>query len=168
MEGLFFGHNDKAYTCDENGQLYHLNIQTGALRLLSNRRIDNLGDIAPVIARSELAYAKVSLQVLPNSIDQDKDIEIAFETTELTGGVAVVFQPHGTIFAPEAILNIEAHGVDLSNVDIDRINIYYDNQETGVWEPMERDQIIIDVENGTVKVVNAKLPHFSRYGIAAD
>jgi len=48
------------------------------------------------------------------------------------------------------------------------VDIFYDNQENGQWEPMQRDDVLIDVDAGSVKVVNARLPHFSRYAIGAE
>jgi len=72
------------------------------------------------------------------------------------------------IFANPAILNVEARGVDLNGADSNAIHIYYDNQNTGQWEQMVCDDIIVDVNAGTIQVINAQLLHFSRYALAAD
>ena len=168
VNGICFGGNGKAYISRNDGSIYEVNINNGTTDYLGSIAVHSLADLAPIIAHTELSFAEISLEVLPNSIDVTKEIEITLETTELSGGVAVTFQPHGTIFAPDAILNIEAHGVDLSGVDPNEVDIYYDNQETGNWELMQCDDIIVDAASGTVRVVNARLPHFSRYAIAAD
>ena len=72
------------------------------------------------------------------------------------------------IFNPPAIIDITASGVDLSGVDPASVNIYYDNQETGQWEVMESDQIVVNQNEGRIEIVGAKLPHFSRYSIGAE
>ncbi len=130
-------------------------------RTMLKRALEWAGEI-------ELSYASVSLQILPGSMSNDAEIGLNLETTELQGGVAVTFQPHGTVFSTPAILNITAHGVDFAGVDPNSVDIYYDNPETGLWEPMQRDQLIVDIISGTVQVINAQLPHFSRYALGAE
>lgn len=168
MTGLATASDGQMVFSDDKGKIYAVDPATANATYLGNTGINGLADLASAHFEVELAYADVSLEVLPNSIDVDKEIEISFETTELSGGVAVTFQPHGTIFSPYAILNLTAHGVDFSGIDPNAVDIFYDNQETGQWEPMQRDAVIVDVNAGTVTVINAQLPHFSRYGVAAD
>ena len=168
MTGLATTSNGQMVFSDDDGKIYSVNTSTANATYLGNTGISGLADLASAHFETELSFAEVSLQVLPNSIDVDKEIEISIETTELVGGVAVTFQPHGTIFSPDAILNITAHGVDFSGVNLNNIDVYYDNQETGNWELMQRDDITIDTVNGIIRVINARLPHFSRYAIAED
>ena len=80
----------------------------------------------------------------------------------------MTFQPHGIIFSQPAILNLEALGVDFSGVNPDDVDIFYDNPATGQWEPMQRDDIIVDVNLGRIQVINARLDHFSRYAIGDE
>ncbi len=168
LTGLGFAQNGRAYVSRVYGRIGELDLSTGALTLKGNSGLTYLANLSTFTGRNELSYSDVSLEILPNAIEQDTEIEISLETTELVGGVAVTFQPHGTIFTTPAILNVEARGVDFSGIDPGAINIYYDNQETGQWEAMLRDDIIVDVNAGTIKVINALLPHFSRYALAAD
>lgn len=168
LTGLGFAQNGRAYVSRVYGRIGELDLNTGALTLKGNTQLTYLANLSTLTGRNELSYSDVSLEVLPGSIEQDTEIEISLETTELVGGVAVTFQPHGTIFSTPALLNVEARGVDLSGTNPDAINIYYDNQDTGQWEQMVCDDIIVDVNAGTVKVINARLPHFSRYALAAD
>ena len=168
MTGLATTSDGQMIFSDELGKIYAVDFGTADATYLGNTSISGLADLASAHFETELSYAEVSLEVLPNSIDADKEIEITLETTELAGGVAVVFQPHGTLFSPDAILNIVAHGVDFTGINPADVDIFYDNQETGQWEAMQRDDINLNVSAGTVTVVNARLPHFSRYGVAAD
>jgi hypothetical protein len=110
----------------------------------------------------------VTLEVPPNAISEDAEFELSLETSELHGGVAVTFEPHGIIFNQPVVLNLIAHGVDFSNVDPTAINVYYDNSETGQWELMQRDDVLVDAVNGMIQVINAQLPHFSRYAIGME
>ena len=72
------------------------------------------------------------------------------------------FLPH-QLFNDYAILNQTFEGLDLSNVDVSAINLYY-LAEDGTYEVMQRDDLIIDQAAGTITVVNGKIPHFSVYG----
>ena len=110
--------------------------------------------------------AMVSLEVLPGSVTEDAELSINLDDEDLSGDVFLTFGPHGTVFNPSALLNIEASGLDLSGGDPSTIDIFYDNQDTGEWEPMPKETLIVDQNEGYIKVVNAQLPHFSRYAVA--
>jgi len=116
-------------------------------------------------AAANFVYANVSLDVLPGALSADAEIGLELETTELQGGVALTFEPHSVVFSQPAVLNLIAHGLDFSGIDPDAVDIFYDDAETGMWIPMQRDNVIVDAELGTVQVINALLPHFSRYAI---
>jgi WD40 repeat protein len=168
VRGLCFGGNGNLYYVSDDGDVGIVNVATGIGSKIGATGVGTINDLAPVIASTELKYAQVTLDISAGAIDNDDDFSLSLETTELMGGVSVTFGPHGTIFNQPAILNLTAHGVDFSGVDPNAINIYYDNQETGVWEPMERDDLIIDVNAGTIQVINAQLPHFSRYAVGGE
>ena len=110
-----------------------------------------------------------ALQIILNipsySIVEDTDISMSTDDVYLMGDVYLTFGPHGTKFNPPALLDLKVSGLDLSGIDPDLVNIYYDNQETGVWELMPSKKIIVDVEAGYIEVENAQFPHFSRYAI---
>lgn len=111
------------------------------------------------------ARVKITLDVLPRALKRSKmlGVELDDETCEME------FSEHGTVFRKPAILNIE---VDMENIsasqdDLAGLDIYYDNPETGRWEFIDREDIKISVDgnNVQIRVVNALLPHFSRYAI---
>jgi WD40 repeat protein len=166
VNGLSFGRDGTLYYVSKPGDVGIIDLATGAGTEIGSTGISEIKDTAPVIAHTELAYAYVNLQVLPGAIDQDTEFSLNIETTELVGGVAVTFGPHGTVFNQPAILNLEARGVDFTGVDPDGVDVYYDNTETNQWELMDRDDVIVDAFAGTVQVINARLPHFSRYAVA--
>ena len=168
ISGLCFSSDGHLYVATRSGAIGTANPQTGAGHFITNTGIAEINSLIAVISSTELSFAELTLEVLPNSIDQDKEIEISLETTELSGGVWVTFQPHGTVFSPPVVLNFVAHGVDFTGIDPSTVNIYYDNPDTGQWEPMPCDDVIVNVNAGTLRVINARLPHFSRYGVAAD
>jgi hypothetical protein len=169
ISGLSFSADGQLYVSRKNGKLYSVDKWTAATTLLGDVGISTqINDLAPVMSHADLIYAYASLEIVPGSISEDVTISLELETTELAGGVSFSFHPHGITFSEAAILNIEAQGVDFTGVNPNDVDIFYDNQETGQWEPMQRDDVIIDVNAGTIKVVNARLPHFSRYAIGAE
>ena len=72
------------------------------------------------------------------------------------------FNPH-IIFNFPAVLNQTFSGLDLSGIDPNNIQLYYLDTD-GSYEVMQYDQLIVDVETGTITVINGKIPHFSLYG----
>ena len=107
----------------------------------------------------------VTLVVLPHTISEDAELSLSLDDQTLIGGVDVTFQPHGITFSRPAILNIQAKGLDLSGTNPEKIDIYYDNPDSGQWEKMARKQVIVKPENGFINVVAAEIPHFSRYAV---
>lgn len=120
-------------------------------------------------ANENEVFIKVKLDVPHKAVEKKVDISLEINESSFLGSVNMYYSPHGLVFRKPAILNLEASGLDLSGIDptmVDQIDFYYVNQETGLWEPMQRDALIIDLAAGYIKLVNAKLPHFSRYAVA--
>ena len=93
-----------------------------------------------------------------NTVQTDCDITMTIDDATGTS----TFLPH-QMFDQPAILNQTFSGLDLSNVDVSAINLYY-LAEDGTYEVMDRDDLIIDQAAGTITVINGKIPHFSVYG----
>ncbi len=168
FSGLCSGNKGQLYATTRTGRVGKINKHNAFGRSIGSAGVGRIDDLAPVFAHRELTYAEISLEIPPGSISEDAEVEISIETTEIVGGIGVTFQPHGVTFNSPAALNIVAHGVDLTGVSPDEVNIYYDNPETGLWEPMEKERIIVDIHNGIVQVLNALIPHFSRYALSKD
>ena len=75
------------------------------------------------------------------------------------------FTPHA-VFENDAIYNAEFQGLDLTAIDkMEAKNVEFVYQAAdGSYEYIETSKIEVDVKNGKLKVRDAKLPHFSRYG----
>ena len=72
------------------------------------------------------------------------------------------FSPHAT-FEKCAVYNAEFKGLDLSGIAPGSIDFVY-KSEKGKYEKIEESKIEVDLKEGKLKVKDAKLPHFSRYG----
>ncbi len=75
---------------------------------------------------------------------------------------SAVFEPHGEFNKP-AIYNVKFEGLDLKGVDPQNIRFVY-MAEDGTYEYIAVDKIKVDVNKGLLQVINAQLPHFSRFG----
>ena len=62
------------------------------------------------------------------------------------------------------LFNIEAKYVDLTGVDPSAVGLYYVN-DNGEWEKMKTKEISVKIDDGIIKIVDAEIPHFSRYAI---
>ena len=108
---------------------------------------------------------QINLTIPGYSIAENSYISMSTDDAFLLGDVYLTFGPHGTIFNPPALLDFKVSGLNLSGVDPDLVNVYYENEETGLWELMPSKSIIVDVEAGYIEVDDAQFPHFSRYAI---
>ena len=106
------------------------------------------------------------MKVLPKAIKKKLKLGLSLDDQVVTGNVDLLFSPHGTKFKKPAILNIEAKNLDMSEMNLEAIAVYYDNPKTGKWKKMKSKEIIIKPEDGYIKIIDAELPHFSRYAVA--
>lgn len=111
---------------------------------------------------------EATLSVSPGSVTSLVNLSLSIDDQIIGGEVLLTFGPHGTVFDPPARLNLKVSGLDLRNVDPNSINMYYINEVSGNWEQMQSDNIIVNVNKGTIQVINGRLPHFSRYAIGAE
>jgi hypothetical protein len=72
------------------------------------------------------------------------------------------FSPSGTWSKP-VIFNFIITGIDLHDVDPSQVTFVY-MAEDGTYHKANYDSIYVDTRWGVLQVVNAKLPHFSRWG----
>ncbi len=118
--------------------------------------------------KGDNGQVKVVLKVESQTISQDAELSISMDDEELSGYFDMVFSPHGITFSSPAILDINAKDLDLSGIDPDKVNIYYDNEDTGAWEVMNVQTIAVNISSGTIIIQGAELPHFSRYAIGLE
>jgi hypothetical protein len=72
------------------------------------------------------------------------------------------FSPTGT-FSKPVIYNLTIVGVDLSNVNPATVSFVYMSPDGNYYKP-NYQQIVVDKQCGRLQILNAELPHFSRYG----
>jgi hypothetical protein len=68
-------------------------------------------------------------------------------------------------FSKPVIYNLTITGIDLSGIDPETVKFVY-MSPNGEYHQAEYDQLNVDPSIGMLQVINAKLPHFSRYGFA--
>lgn len=68
-------------------------------------------------------------------------------------------------FSKPVIYNLTISGIDLSGINPETVKFVYMAPD-GQYYPAECDQLRADPKLGLLQVVNARLPHFSRYGFA--
>lgn len=69
----------------------------------------------------------------------------------------------GMSFSQPGIYNLTYTGIDLTGIDPSNISFVYLNNN-GDLEYAENDGIFVDFSTGKLQVINARIPHFSRYG----
>ncbi len=109
---------------------------------------------------------KTTFRVFSETISQNARLVLRMTDALLSGEVDVSFQPHGITFSLPGLLNSEAKNIDLLGVNPNNIGIYYVNEDTGEWEKMQTYDIIVKKNEGYLKIINAEIPHFSRYAVA--
>lgn len=120
------------------------------------------GEYADNIDYKDKTKIYISLEVLPDALEQDTRLSMSLAENSLV----MTFGPHGTTFSYDALLNIKVLGLNLMHAKNKRIDIYYLNEDTGLWQQIERDQVKVNYKHGNIFVKNARLPHFSRYAVA--
>ena len=111
--------------------------------------------------------AYFSLDIPSKSIDFDKVVSMTYDDQNFLGFTDVVFGPHGTQFSKPALLNVSLQNMDLTGINPNKVSLYYVN-DNGQWEKMVVESITVEPVTGTVIVLNAQIPHFSRYAVASE
>jgi hypothetical protein len=114
-------------------------------------------------------YCKNTLKVFEETISEDADLTLSIDSKDFfQGNFDVLFAPHGITFSSPALLTIEIKNADLTGFDPDDLELFYINQQTGQWEEIHCCEIIVDINTGYIKVINAEIAHFSRYAIGEE
>ncbi len=72
------------------------------------------------------------------------------------------FSPSGT-WAKPVIYNLTIQGIDLSNVDPSKVSFVYMAPD-GNYYKAKYQSIYVEKQSGKLQILNAELPHFSRWG----
>lgn len=114
---------------------------------------------------SDVIFVYSRLVIRPNTMSDTAEVSLTVDDQHFAGVTDVVFEPHGTTFSQPALLTLYAYGVNLTGVNPDKLSLYYVNEETGLWEPMEYQYMYVSQELGIIYILNGELPHFSRYAL---
>ena len=109
------------------------------------------GPLGEVKVKAELEFPK-------DAFVGSKNITMILDTQF---GLAT-FSPHA-YFDKDAIYNVEFIGLDLTGLDSKNVGFVY-QAEDGSYEYIDYSKIEVDLKSGKLKVRDARLPHFSRYG----
>jgi len=104
----------------------------------------------------------VSLQVLPHSVKDTTELSLIMDKMSFN----MEFGPPGTVFVNPALLSIIAVNLNLEKVNLETLAIYYHNPETGQWQKIDSENVVVDKEHGFLRIRDAQIPHFSRYACA--
>lgn len=85
-------------------------------------------------------------------------------TMQVSDEAGVEFFP-SMAFNQPVVLNFRITGLDLSGVNPDDVEFFYVDQ-SGNLAPTVNDGVTVDAATGALNVVNAQLPHFSRWAYA--
>jgi hypothetical protein len=102
-----------------------------------------------------------TLTVPENSFNGTMDISAVFNNRSTTQ----TFGPSPFTFENTLLLTLEYSGLNLKKIDPSQIDFYYIDNE-GQFHKAVYSSITVDVEAGILKVVEAKINHFSRWGWA--
>ena len=92
--------------------------------------------------------------------DEDsKEISITIDESTCTA----TFEPHPFTFDKDLSFTLTYKNLDLSHYDLNNLDFAY-FAENGQIEKAEYDKIEVDLGKGILRVKNAKIPHFSRFG----
>ena len=100
-----------------------------------------------------------NLRFYPRAFSYD---EKRISQTFNTEGAAMKFGP-SMQFGGIVELSYTIYGIDVSNLDPNTLDFVYIDAN-GNMVPVNYEYVTMDVNTGTLKVKNAELPHFSRYG----
>jgi hypothetical protein len=109
--------------------------------------------------RNNKVSVEASLSIRANSLAESGYLSMSFVNEFL----CFEFGPSGTTFSKDALLNVEAEGLDRSTLEeLKTAKLNYFDETTKSWIEVGVDEI--SVRDGKFVCKNGKIPHFSRYG----
>jgi hypothetical protein len=107
---------------------------------------------------SGLVTVQATLNVPASAYQGEKVLYVANSSVY----AEVDFNPTVSFDAP-VLLNLTISGLDLSGVDPSDVGFAYISDDGSYVEPINYDNLTVDIASGTLAVTNAHLSHFSRY-----
>jgi hypothetical protein len=103
-------------------------------------------------------YQSATLNFFPGAFTGTKNISMTFNT----GGAAMDLGP-AMLFQAAVKYTYEIIGADLTGINPSTLQFVYIDASGNMYA-VDYDSVIMDQNTGMLKVTNAVLPHFSRYG----
>lgn len=114
-----------------------------------------------VASNGQTVNIDCQLTIPGNSLSFSDNRNISMEISNEAG---VDFSPSMTFDQP-VILNYTVSGLDLNGINPNKVKFYYVDPD-GNLSPTVNDGVSVNISTGTLTVVNAQLPHFSRWAYA--
>ena len=109
--------------------------------------------------------AKGNLKFKKNSFSGPQNITVDLAFAD--GEAALEFGPKDLDIDPAALLTVKITGIHFVDEDTaENFGFFYLDEDSNRFEVVDYKKIIINKKHGWIKVVNAELTHFSRYGFA--
>jgi hypothetical protein len=107
-------------------------------------------------------YGNSRITFDPFDLPRNTTIQFEWAATGTFMGMlnSLEFGPHGTVFNKPVRVALSYRTADLTGVDENKLQMFYFNEETGIWELIGGR---VDTEK---KKIIVQLKHFSRYALA--
>lgn len=174
------GGEESAAIAANNGSVMHtasgavnrLRMDPQASALLKASAADSLfrtTQFMPAIKRGNIRlgntyYGHSKVTFFRKSLQEDATIQFEWLASSTFEGMLnnMEFGPHGATFPVPVRVQLSYKKADLTGVDETALQVYYFNEETGLWELIGGE---VDTEN---KLIIVYLKHFSRYAIGEN
>lgn len=146
--------NAKTWLKFENTRLEKDFIVSKTINGAIGGRLDINNNLGSILVTGNLVVPQWAFQTTEN-------IQITFDQSS----TYAEYKPSYLQFDTPLILTLKYTNVNLNNVNPNDIDFYYVD-DFGKLEKVQYDSKTVDVSNRVLEVVNARIPHFSRYGWA--
>lgn len=105
-----------------------------------------------------------TLVIPPGSFNDETDFTLLVDQNQ----TYIDFYPSPKTFDSPVILDLTYEGLDLNGIDSDKIDFYYIGDSNNYFEVARKNKKLFDAKSGTISIVGAVIPHFSRWGVGND
>lgn len=112
------------------------------------------------LSGTEEVEIKGKLLIPAGAFSSTETIEIIFDNEY----ALVDFYPSPFQFSLPLELTLIYDGVDIEGISADELDFYYVNDYMNFVELINHDEKVLNESENLIKIVNAELNHFSRYG----
>jgi hypothetical protein len=127
------------------------------------------GGVGRLVYEVGETQVSVIIKFKPRSVESDLWITLTMDENSLEGGIGfndgvnLQFGPHGTQFLLPGKLDITIKKANPELLD-EAMNVFYLDENGNHLDQMVYKKLVIQRDKGALKLVQAEIPHFSRYG----